>query len=379
MTKKYTTWLEISAKAIQHNIRQFQKIVPKKNQFIAIVKSNAYGHGLVEMSRIAKKSGVPWLGTVNLEEALELRKNKISGRILVLSYFHPDKFKDAIQNNITLTIYGYSAAVRINNAAKRQKKTVKIHFKVDTGTSRLGIHPNKCLPIIKKVLKLKYIELEGIFTHFADAENPNQVLTNKQIKVFNLLLTELEKEDIKIKYKHTACSAAVILNKNSYFNMVRVGISLYGLWSIENYSSKVKNIHPKFILRPALSWRTKIIQIKELSSGSTIGYGATYKTSKKIKLALIPVGYWEGYDRKLSNNGEVLVRGYRCPIRGRICMNLTMIDITKVKNAKVGDIVTLIGKDGGQEISVDQIADKTKTINYEVVTRINPLLPRLYI
>jgi len=378
MKQKPITWLAISKKALKHNVTQFKKIVPKKSGLMAVVKSNAYGHGLIESAEIFQQAGCNWLGTVNLNEALLLRRAGIKGRILVLSYFHPDKLVEAVRQNITLTIYHYKAAQQIDRISKKLRQRTKIHFKVDTGTSRLGILSEKCLPIIKKIKKLKNIELEGIFSHFADAENPNQKFTTIQLNRFNLLINNLKKENINIPVKHFTCSAATLLNKKSHLNLVRLGISLYGLWSIENNGTKIKKQYSRFNLKPALAWYSKIIQIKELPAKTSVGYGLSYKTSKKIKIALIPVGYWEGYDRKLSNKGEILIRGHRCKIRGRICMNLTMVDITGLKNVKVGDKVTLIGQDSNQKISADELAEKTDTINYEVITKINPLLPRFY-
>lgn len=378
MKQKPITWLAISIKALKHNVTQFKKIVQKKSQLMAVVKSNAYGHGLIESAKIFKQAGCNWLGTVNLDEALLLRKSGIKGRILILSYFHPDKLIEALRQNITLTIYHYKAAQQIDRISKKLRQRTKIHFKVDTGTSRLGILSEKCLPIIRKIKKLKNIELEGIFSHLADAENPNQKFTNIQLNRFNLLISNLKKENISIPIKHFACSAATLLNIKSHLNLVRLGISLYGLYSIENNSRRIRKIYSQFKLEPALSWYTKIIQIKELPAKSNIGYGLSYKTSKKIKIALIPIGYWEGYDRKLSNKGEVLIHGHRCKIRGRVCMNLSMVDITKLKNVKVGDRVTLIGQDGKQKILASELAKKTDTINYEVITKINPLIPRFY-
>ncbi len=345
---------------------------------MAVVKSNAYGHGMVEVARIAQKAGVKWLGTVNLDEALELRQAGIKTRILVFSYFHPDKLVEAVKKNITLTVYNYSAAREISLIAKKLHQTAKVHFKVDTGTSRLGARPEHALDLVKKINSLPNIQIEGIFSHLADSENPNQKFTNQQIDAFKKLITKLEEQGIYILIKHIACSAATLLNKRSYFNLVRIGISLYGLWSVEKDGSHVRKLYKQFSLRPALSWYTTIIQVKELPVGTFIGYGCTYRTLKRTKLAIIPVGYWEGFDRRLSNCGEVLIQGQRCPVRGRICMNLTMVEVTHLKNVKAGELVTLIGQDGQEMISAEDIAEKIDTINYEVIARINPLLPRLF-
>lgn len=372
------TWLEISASAIRHNINQFKKVVSKKTELMAVVKSNAYGHGMVEVAKIAVKTGVKWLGTVNLDEALELRKASIKTRILVFSYWHPDKLAEAVKKNITLTVYSYSAARDISAIAKKLHKIARVHFKVDTGTSRLGARTDFALALIRKISDLPNIQIEGIFSHLADSENLNQKFTNQQIDQFEKLITQLEEQGITIPINHIACSAATLLNQRSHFNLVRIGISLYGLWSVEKDGARVKKLHKQFGLRPALSWYTTIVQVKELAAHTPVGYGCTYTTTKRTKLAIIPIGYWEGFDRRLSNCGEVLIQGKRCPVRGRICMNLTMVDVTHLPNVRAGERVTLIGRDGEAEVTSDDIAKKIGTINYEVVTRINPLLPRLY-
>lgn len=377
MPHKPITWLEISKQAIRHNIGQFKKIVSSKTALMAVVKSNAYGHGMVEMGTIAEKTGVKWLGTVNLDEALELRRAGIKARILVLNYFHPSRLGEAVKKNITLTVYSYGAAQAISTIAKKLRKRIPIHFKVDTGTSRLGVRTDSCLGLIERIQKLPNVFIEGIFSHLADSENPNQTFTNQQINLFEKLLGQLEEQGIDIPLKHIACSAATLLNKRSHFSLVRLGISLYGLWSVEKDGTRVRKLHKQFSLRPALSWYTTIVQIKALPSGTPIGYGRTYKTLRKMKLAVIPVGYWEGYDRRLSNIGEVLIQGKRCKVRGRVCMNLTMVDVTHLKRVRAGERATLVGRDGKVEITLDEIAKKMKTINYEVVTRINPSLPRI--
>ncbi|MBU0613105.1 alanine racemase [Patescibacteria group bacterium] len=373
------TWLEISSLALKHNIKQFIDNIPKSSKIMAVVKSNAYGHGLNESARIFKQAGCHWLGTVNLDEALILRKNGIKGRILVLSFYNPNRLVEAVKQGITLTSYSLKSAQRLSKIGKKLNRIIKIHFKIDTGTSRLGLSPENAIVVLKKISKLDNIIVEGIFTHFADAENPNQSFTNKQIRVFNQLTNNLEKQGINIPIKHLACSASTILNSRSILNLVRIGISAYGLWSVENDSINYSELRNKFNLKPALSWYTKIIQIKNINRGRSVGYGRSFKAKQNLKIALIPVGYWDGYDRKLSNIGEVLISGKRCRVIGRICMNLCIIDIGRLKNVRTGDKVTLIGTDGKNTITADELADKINTINYEIVTRINPNLPRIII
>ncbi|MFA6098436.1 MAG: alanine racemase [Patescibacteria group bacterium] len=376
MKQAEITWIEISKTALTHNIKEFFRYLPKETQLMAVVKSNAYGHGLVQCAKIFGAASVKWLGTVNLEEALSLRNNKIKSKILVLSFFNPGLLPLAVKKDISLAIYGYQAAKRISLIAQRLKKTARLHIKIDTGTTRLGLMPSETVKTVTAISQLKNIQIEGIFSHFSDAENPDQSITNKQIIIFKKVIKEIEEQGIVIHYKHLACSAAALLNPQSFFNLVRIGISAYGLSSIENSAKFTRNIKKRIKLIPALSWYTRIIQIKRIPRGTKIGYSGTFSANKRMKIAVIPVGYWDGYDRRLSNCGEVLINNKKCKIRGRICMNLSMVDVTSLKNVKAGDKVILIGQSGKLSVTADDLAKKINTINYEIVTRINPLMPR---
>jgi len=373
MREHSTTWVAISRQAIKHNIRQFKKILKPRTDLMAVVKSNAYGHGLVEVATLAQSAGVRWFGTVSLTEAIKLRQAGIRGRLLVLSFFDPARLEMAIKKNITLTVYNVSAAFTINRLAKKLHRIVPVHMKIDTGTTRLGILAADSLQTAKTISRLSNIRLEGIFSHLADAENPDQASSSKQLAIFNTVIHQLAQYGIHVPYPHIACSAATILNPGSRFSLARVGISLYGLWSIETKHKHLKALN----LLPALSWYTRILQVKTVPAGTRVGYGGTYRTKRPAAIAILPIGYWDGFDRKLSNNGEVLIRGRRCPIRGRICMNLTMVEVTGLRNVRPGEKVTLIGTDGRLSISADDLAHRIGTINYEVVTRINPLIPRI--
>ena len=368
------TWVEISKSALSHNLRAFRKIIGPKVRLMAVVKSNAYGHGLPEVARLCQKNQeVDYFCTVNLSEALILRQNGIKKPILVLSYYDLNKkgITEAIRRKIHLAVYDSRQYWYLNNLAGKLKKRAKVHFKVDTGTSRLGLPVEKSLAEIKKIIKLKHLQLEGLFTHYASAEEKNQSFTKRQTVLFSKLIGQLERNNIFIPLKHAACSAAGLMNPASHFDAVRLGLSLYGLWSLED-GSKIRKKYP---LRPVLSWKARVIQVKEISKGETVGYGRTYRAKKKIKIAVLPVGYNEGYDRKLSGRGEVLIKGAKCKVLGRVCMNLIMVDVSG-KNVKVNDEAVLIGKQGGAEVTAEELAEKIGTINYEAVTRINPLMPR---
>ncbi|MCL5795088.1 MAG: alanine racemase [Patescibacteria group bacterium] len=368
----YGSWLEISRSAIWHNLAQFQRLVGKKVEVMPIIKSNAYGHGLLGVANLLK-GRVKWFGVVNLDEALLLRANGIKNRIFVLSYFNAAQIDLGIKKDISLPIYNYTDAAAVSRQAKKVGKIAKIHVKIDTGTSRLGILPQQVLSFFTQVNELPNLKIEGVWSHFAASEE-NFSYTNLQLSKFKKIIFELEKNGFNIPYKHFACSAATLTRKDSYFNLIRLGVSLYGLWP-----SKLAKNNSKLKLKAALTWKTKIIQIKNISSGTKIGYGCTYTAKRQMKVAVLPVGYWEGYDRRLSNLGEVLIFNQRCRVVGRICMNLMMVDVTDIKNIKLGDEVILLGGQGRGVISAEMLAEKIGTINYEVVTRINPFLKRIYL
>lgn len=382
MKYNYTTWLEISKSAIKYNLKQFRKVIDPKIKLMAVVKSNAYGHGMIPCAKIALNSEADWLGVVNLDEAFELRKVKIKSPILVLSYFPRGArggSASAIKENIDLPVYDLETAKLLSKIASKLSKPVRVHIKVDTGTSRLGVLVKDAVDFVKKVRKLKNLKICGIFSHYASSEEKDQTFTNQQTERFKNLLKRLKKEGIEVPLAHTACSASTIVNPATHFDMVRIGISIYGLWPSKDIKRLAQKVRPGFDIRPALTWKTRIIQIKQLPKGTTVGYGRTYKVKRPTKLAVLPCGYYEGYWRLLSNKGEVLVKGRRAKILGRVCMNLIMVDITDIPNVKIEDEVVLIGKQGREEIKAEEIAQKTGTINYEVVSRINPSLPRIYI
>lgn len=374
-----SSWLILDKKSLIHNLKSFKRIIGDKVDLILVVKSNAYGHGLEEISKICdKQKEVAKFAVFNLDEALYLRKIRVKKPILILSHYDLKIIKDLrLIKDIEFVVYDLKQARKLNNLARKIKDKIRIHLKVDTGTSRLGILPSEAISFAKKLIQFKNLQIYGLFTHFAAAEEVNQTFTLKQIEIFKNVIADLKKAGIDIPYKHTACSAAILLQKESHFNAVRLGISLYGLWSLEDHKNEIKRKYPWFNLKSVLTWKTKIIQIKKLAKNTTIGYGRTHRLTKATTIAVLPIGYWDGYDRKLSNQGEVLIKGQRCKILGRICMNLIMVDITSLKNVKINDAVVLMGEQGREEITADELAEKIKTINYEVVTRINPLLPRI--
>ncbi len=376
----HNSWIEISKKNLVHNIKLHRKFLGSDTKLIAVVKSNAYGHGMVIVSKILDTlNEVDIIATVNLEEAIELRNNKIKKSILVLSYFGilenrgvlVEQVICSIKNDISLMIYDLKTAKFLNSVAKKLNKKIKVHIKIETGMTRVGVLYDEAISFIKNVSKLKSIEIIGLASHFATTEEANQYFTKQQLNNFEMLIKNLEKANIVIPIKHIACSAAITLSENNHFDAVRLGIAMYGLWPSFENKNLIKKQYSWFDLRPVLSWKTKLFQIKRVGADTPVGYGCTYRTKRATKIGLIPVGYFEGLDRGFSNNGYVLVGGKKCSIIGRVCMNITIIDLNSVKNAVVGDDVVLIGKQLKNYISAEELADRIGTINYEITTRLN--------
>jgi alanine racemase len=376
----YRSWVEINKKVLQHNIEQFQKLIGDKIELVAIVKANAYGHGLLEVAKIAVSSGVNWLGVDSIDEALKLRKTGIDAPILILGYTLLSKLKEIIKYDLRQVVYNKETIVELAKQATKQKKKTKIHLKVETGTLRQGLKKEELLELARFIKKHSQIQIEGIYTHYANIEDTTDYdFAQLQLKRFKQAVDLLEKNDIKVPIKHTACSAAIILFPETYFNMVRLGISMYGLWPSKETFVSAQEKNQRINLEPILTWKTRIAQIKNIKAGDPVGYGLTERVSRDSKIAVLPVGYWDGYDRKLSGIGNVLIKGKRCKLLGRVCMNMIVVDVTDIVDAKLEDEVIILGKQGKEEITVEEIAQKIGTINYEVVTRINPLIPRIIV
>lgn len=366
------TWVEISQKAIEHNLMAFRRLVGRGTLLMPVIKSNAYGHGLLEVGAVlSKNKQVDRLCVVNLEEAIMLLSAKVKKTIIILGIYEHDeqKIKIAIKAGVVFPLYTLEQAKMLERVGESIRKKVFVHIKLDAGASRIGVLPHEAAAFIKQVSAFSHIVIEGLWSHFSSSES-SALVTKEQLQILTDVNSELINLNINVPLKHMACSASTILYPKTICNAVRFGISVYGLHPDISTNKKIK-------LQPALSWKTTVIQVKILPKGAKISYGGTYKTKRKTKLAVLPVGYWDGYARSFSNHADVLIKGVRCPVRGRVCMNLTMVDITDVPGeVKTGDIATLLGKDRKENISAEELAIHANTINYEIVTRINPLLPR---
>lgn len=366
------TWVSLSTKSLEHNLKQFSKLVGPRVALMPVIKSNAYGHGFLQIARLCASSPlVDRLCVVSLDEALLLRKNGVRKPILVLSIFDLDEEQVAlgIRKNIAFPLYNEVQAKILGKVAEKLGKKVRVHLKIDTGMSRLGVLPTDALGFYKKLKRLRFVVVEALWTHLSSSESSKEV-TSDQITVLDKTVALFEREGIYIPFRHVACSASTVLYPESHAGGVRVGIGLYGL-----YSTQERDL---IDLKPVLSWHTTVIDVKQLPPGARIGYGGTYTTLCPTRLAVLPVGYYDGYDRRsLSNKGTVLIKGKRCPVRGNVCMNMIMVDVTAVPGVTVGDTATLIGKNGKEEVTADELADLAGTINYEIVTRINSAIPRI--
>lgn len=370
--RPHNSWVEVSAQALLHNIAQYKKIIPRHALLAPVIKGNAYGHGLLEIAQILETADfVDYVCVVSLSEALFLRTNSITKPILILSILDTP-LEDAIKYNIDNVLYDTTTALELNTLAQKQNKAARVHIKIDTGLSRLGIHYTQAQKFIKHCLSLPHIQVVGFFSHYIDAEDQEPKYCALQKERFDALVKLFP----QIPYKHFSCSAALSSFDSSY-TFARFGIGLYGLWPSQENRVKTLSRSPQFSLQPVLTWKTKIIAIKKIPAESTIGYNATFTTQKETITAVLPIGYWDGYDRKLSNCGRVKIHNQYAPVLGRIAMNMIVVDISDIPQAQIGDTVILLGAD--PEITAETLAKQCGTINYEITTRINPLLKRIVV
>ncbi len=372
------TWVEIDLGAIANNVRQLKRIVGESVGIIASLKADAYGHGAVKVAQTALTNGVDMLGVACLNEANTLRRADITAPILILGYTPAWQAREAVLNNVIVTVFSLDVARALSRAAVDLNSKVKVHVKVDTGMGRLGLPPGDVLDFVKELQALPGIAVEGIFTHLAVADAPDargvpdwgRQYTKQQLASFRRVLEGLEENGIDFRYVHAANSAAVISYPESHCNMVRPGIAIYGL-------DPSPDVPCPESFEPALSFKTQVAQVKELPSGSYVSYGCTFKTEGQARIAVIPVGYADGFRRGPRRWGEVLIKGQRAPVVGQVCMDQTMIDVSHVADVRQGDEVVLIGQQGGERITVGEVADRLGTINYEVVSEILARVPRV--
>ena len=373
--------VEISRSALIHNLRTIRAIVGEKVDISAVVKACAYGHGYGQVVEILKPEGIRFFGVHSIDEAAALVQGDSSLPILILGYVPFEHLEYAVERDWRLTVFNMETVGKLAEITRRLNRNTYVHLKLETGTNRQGIRQSDLQGFISVLEKSRNVIIEGVSMHFANIEDTtDHSFAKMQLDCFANMLNIFENAGITIPIRHTASSAASLLFKSTHFDMIRFGISLYGLWpSKETYLSYLLSNPDNSLLRPVLSWKSIVSQIKDVPAGEYIGYGCTYRTTTDSRIAVIPVGYFDGYDRKLSNLAHVLIRGKRAPVRGRVCMDIFMVDVTHIPDAILEDEVVMIGEQGHEKISADQLADWVGTINYEIVSRINPLLPRVIV
>ncbi|OHA17822.1 MAG: alanine racemase [Candidatus Taylorbacteria bacterium RIFCSPHIGHO2_01_FULL_46_22b] len=368
----FRTWVEINKDAIRANYRTFRSLLRPEVKFMAVVKSNAYGHGMVEYAKELDSLGADWLGVDELSEAITLRKAGIKKPILVLGFTSPEGFVLASENDISVTISNFTS---LNAVSTLKTKLPKIHIKIDTGLHRQGFLLPELPDVLSSLLASRSpLAVEGLYTHFAAAESPSSPYSLEQINQFKLCRDQFMQAGFSL-IAHTAGTAATMLLPESHFDMVRVGIGLYGLWP----SSEVKQYAEKRIaLDPVLSWKAIVGDVKSLKCGDKIGYDLTETVSRDSRVAICGIGYWHGFFRSLSSKGIVGIHGKPAKVLGRVSMDMIVLDVTDIPEVQTGDEVVIIGNSEKNNFSAEVLAETAGTINYEIVTRINPLIPRIY-
>ncbi len=367
-------WVEINREKAIHNFLEVRRAVGPNRKICAVVKADSYGMGAVEMSKMYLQNGVDMFAVAVIGEALELREEIKDKDILVLGYTTEEFYDDAINNNIILTIYNYEHAVKLNEIAGKMNKIANIHIKVETGMNRLGFLPTEeNADLVKLISEMKNLKIQGAYTHFARADEKDKTAAHIQGKRYLGFIEMLEKRNVTIPIKHMANSAAIIDLPEYYLDMVRPGIILSGF-----YPSNEVNMN-EYIFKPCVTLKAKLANVKELEAGEGIGYGHLFKTSDKTVVGTIPLGYADGYSRLFSNNGYVVVKGVKCPILGKVCMDQFMIDLSNVDNPQIGDEVIIYGDGTDGAMTAEDAANVRKTISYEVLTNLGKRLPRKYV
>ena len=372
MGKYLRTFAKIDLDAILHNINEVKKRIENSVKVMAIIKADGYGHGAAILGDFLENK-VDYYGVATIEEAMELREYGIKLPILILGYTSPSQYIELVENNITQTVYNMEMAKEMSKAGAICGEKAKIHIALDTGMTRIGFQVDEAgILAIEEIVTLPNLMVEGLFTHFSCADEVDKSYSKLQIDRYDDFVSLLEQKDIHIPIKHMCNSAGIMEFDHHRFDMVRSGIITYGLYPSEDVN---KN---SIILEPALQWKTHVINVKAVDAGYGVSYGKTYITKSKTKIATISVGYADGYPRALSSKGRVLIHGKYAPIIGRICMDQMMIDVTDIDNIEIEDEVTLVGKDGNNVISVEELSGMAGSFNYEFVCGIGKRVPRIY-
>lgn len=366
------TTLEINLDVLEYNLNYFKQKLSKEIELMAVIKANAYGHGVIPIVKHLQILGVKYFAVAFLDEAIQLRKAGILSSVLVMGHTPESGIELAIQHSISLTVYTFDVLEQMNKVGEELNKKVKVHIKVDTGMGRIGLKPDEVNNYYQEIKNYPWIEIEGLYTHFATSDEKDKTFTDQQYQLFQKIISE-DKGLEKIPLRHVSNTAAISDLPNYSQSIARLGIGLYGLLPSQDVSILPEDI------KPIMSLKTKVVLVKTINEGQTVSYGATFKAEKQTKVATLPLGYADGLSRRLSNIGQVLIHGTRAPIIGRICMDQTMIDVSKISNVQIGDEVVIIGSQDNECITVDDQAEMLGTINYELVTLFGERIPRIYL
>ncbi|MEK7459017.1 MAG: alanine racemase [Patescibacteria group bacterium] len=374
------TWVEISRTALEANVRTLQAQLGADTTFSACVKGNAYGHDIALTTKALLEIGVTHFTVDSIDEAFVVRKLSHDAVIFIVGMTPIERFREAITAQFVLDIYDEDALNAAIADAVSLQKVALVNVEIETGLHRLGAMPRVLLDLARLIKNNpRNVKLVGLSTHLSSAENPQaRHVVDEQLASLDHARADFAAYDIVAPYVHSANSAATILHPTTHETMVRAGIAVYGLWPSQEMRIAVQR-GKAFELRPVLAWKCLVAQVKDVPSGGAVGYDRTYVTNRPMRVAVLPVGYYDGYDRKLSSKGKVLLRGRLCPVVGRVCMNMIMVDVSDIPQVKAGDVAVLIGREGMSSITADELADAIGTIHYEVVTRINPNIARIVV
>ena len=377
MIEKYSrAYAAVDLDAIRNNIEEMASKLTEGTKIIGVIKADGYGHGAVPIAKeLEAVNVIHGFAVATEEEAVILRMAGIKKSILILGYAFPGSYREMLEKEIRVTVFRHDTLEQLSRAAAETGRKAKIHIKVDTGMARIGIRPDEeGMKLVRAALETPGIEVEGIFTHFARADEKDKSAAENQLSLFKGFVKKIKEETgFRIPICHCANSAAMIELRDADMDAVRAGIGLYGLWPSGEVSKNIVE------LKPAMELKSRVVYVKEVEKGAEIGYGGTFTAPRKMKIATVPVGYGDGYPRGLSNKGYVLVHGEKAPIVGRICMDQFMIDVTQVPGVKEGDWVTLIGREGEEQITMEELGELSGRFNYELACCIGKRIPRIYL
>lgn len=368
-------WKEIKLDAVKNNVKNIRGLLKDGTRLLAVIKADAYGHGAVEVAKsLLFDGGADYFGVATYGEAEQLRRAGINTPVLILGAVFGDEYAELVKDNITLTVFDFDTAKKLSDTAKKLGKTAKIHIKIDTGMARIGFLPSEdAVEEIIKISKLDGIEIEGMFSHFAKADEADKMPTRVQFEKFMFIKNELLKREIKIPICHICNSAGIIDFPEYHLDMVRSGIITYGYYPSDFVNKDALK------LESAMSFKSRVVHIKTVEAGTSVSYGGTFTAKEKMKIATVSAGYADGYNRLLSNKADVIINGERCRVLGRVCMDQLMVDATHLKNINLGDEVILFGKSGNNTVTVEETAEIIGTINYEVLCSLSKRVPGVYI